>query len=72
MRAIIATLLMSTASAVTDDTTTRTGTSTLADDAGNTEAQGFAGDGCNIDNPGSGCKGTYRCAYIGTDFISEE
>ena len=33
--------------------------------------QGFAGETCNIDNPGSGCDGQYRCAYIGVDFVAE-
>jgi len=45
--------------------------STSAATAGVTPSSGsgFVADICNIDNPGQGCDGTYRCAYVGTGFI---
>jgi hypothetical protein len=45
--------------------------SSLAAEDGVTPSSGdgFVGETCNIDNPGTGCNGTYRCAYVGLGFI---
>ena len=35
----------------------------------NYESQGFAGERCNTETPGQGCKTFYRCANQGAEFV---